>query len=74
MPNDRPQADVYNKTLNDAIRSIYSVYGSNLAAFFRDVADPVTHADCKVEVYKAVSHPAERGRQRTHTNRVHTDR
>ncbi len=37
MPARKVSADLHSKTLNDAIHSIYSVYGSNLAAFFRDV-------------------------------------
>ena len=48
---------VYNKTLNDAIKSIYKVYGPDLSAFFRAVQNqPVKHdADEEAQVCNTVS-------------------
>jgi len=43
----KPSAGLYNKALDEAIQTIYRVYGSNLAAFFRDVEDPVIHGEAK---------------------------
>ena len=51
MPKTKPSPELYNKALTDAIGSIYSVYGSNLAAFFRDVEDPVTHGNRKIKLH-----------------------
>ena len=50
MPARKVSADLRTKTLSDAIQSIYSVYGSNLAAFFRDVEDPVTHGEPRIKL------------------------
>jgi hypothetical protein len=61
--------ELYNKTLDDAIRGIYSVYGPNLAAFFRDVEDPVTHGDCKIELHGHLINAPSRKRYRVNTPR-----
>jgi hypothetical protein len=61
--------ELYNKTLNDAIRGIYSVYGPNLAAFFRDVEDPVTHGNSKIELHGHLVHAPSRKRHRVNSPR-----
>ncbi len=62
MPAQKLSADLHNKTLSDAIQSIYSVYGSNLAAFFRDVEDPVTHGEPRIKLHSHLIQSAKRER------------
>jgi len=69
MPAPKTTPEPYNKTLNDAIKGIYSVYGRNLAAFFRDVEDPVKHGDCQIELYGQLSDTAGRKRHRVDASR-----
>lgn len=64
MPARKVSADLHSKTLNDAIHSIYSVYGSNLAAFFRDVEDAVTHGESRIKLNSRLIQSAKRDRYR----------
>ena len=51
MPAQKVPTGLHNKTLSDVLQSIYSVYGPNLAAFFRDVEDPVNHGERRTELH-----------------------
>lgn len=64
MPARKVSVDLQNKTLSDAIQSIYSVYGSNLAAFFRDVEDPVTHGEPRIKLHRRLVQSARREQYR----------
>jgi hypothetical protein len=69
MPAQKAPTALYNKTLSDVLQSIYSVYGSNLAAFFRDVEDPVNHGERRTEFHGHLVEAPSRERRRVSSER-----
>lgn len=63
MPKTKTSNLLYDKALDEAIQRIYRVYGTNLAAFFRDVEDPASHGKPKYEIQ---AHLKEMRRAKSH--------
>lgn len=50
MPELDHANSIQSKVLTEAIREVHRVYGRNLSAFFRDVADPTSHEPSRQDV------------------------